>query len=171
MGNDLRATLLEQFRFQPLDKKLVIPSDTVTIVPFHDRTEALYLLALLNSIPLRAAVYSYSPSGRGLGTPAILKDLRIAQFRSNEPLHQSISAIGEKLIGLHSVDRKVVSTAVTAEESLNELAGRYWQLNPAEMIAMREAVESRELGPSGDHSADEEDIHSRMFDIGTSSEG
>ena len=170
MGNDLRATLLEQFRFPPLAEKLVIPSDTVTIVPFDNRAEALYLLALLNCIPLRATVYSYSPSGRGLGTPAILKDLNIERFRPNEPLHRSISAIGEKLTGLPSVDRKVRSTDEKAEKNLNELAAKYWQLSSAEMVAMREAVESRELGASGDRSDEEEDIHSRMFDIGTSSE-
>jgi hypothetical protein len=39
------------------------------------------------------------------------------------------------------------------------------------LVALKEAVETRELGASGDRSEKiEEDIHSRMFDIGTSVE-
>ena len=73
MGNDLRASVLSKHKFDPMKEKLVIPSDTVTIVSFHTEIEAFYLVALLNSIPARAAVYSYSPSGRGQVPPPFSK--------------------------------------------------------------------------------------------------
>ncbi len=171
MGNDLRATLLDQYTFQPLKEKLVIPSDTVTMVPFQNKDEALYLLALLNSIPLRAAVYSYSPSGRGLGTPAILKDLRIGKFDAGDPLHRSIKTIGEKLTTIYKNEKQVRSAMSDAEDTLNELACKYWKLTQSELHVLRETVEARELGASGGQSlAKEDDIHSRMFDIGASGE-
>ena len=171
MGNDLRATLLDRYTFHPLKEKFVIPSDTVTMVPFQNKDEALYLLAILNSIPLRAAVYSYSPSGRGLGTPAILKDLRIGKYDAGDPLHRSIKTIGEKLTSIYKNERRTRSTMSDAENTLNELACKYWKLTQSELQAFQETVEDRELGASGGASlGKEDDIHSRMFDIGASGE-
>jgi hypothetical protein len=169
MGNDMRACVLSKYKFEPMQEKLAIPSDTVTIVSFESEIEALYLVALLNSIPARAAVYSYSPSGRGLGTPAILKDLRIDNYDSRNPLHRSVASIGKELT--EQYDRRTINPQAIAnsEEALNRVTAEYWGLNQTELIALKEAVETRELGAPAERSDTiEEDIHSRMFDIGTS---
>lgn len=171
MGNDLRACVLSKYKFEPMKEKLVIASDTVTIVSFDSETEALYLVALLNSVPARAAVYSYSPSGRGLGTPAILKDLRIENYNSRNSLHRSIASIGKELTEHHARSTPVPQAIAKSEELLNKVTAEYWGLNQTEFVALKEAVETRELGASGGHAEKiEEDIHSRMFDIGTSTE-
>jgi len=171
MGNDLRACVLSKYKFEPMKEKLVIASDTVTIVSFDTEMEAFYLVALLNSIPARAAVYSYSPSGRGLGTPAILRDLQIEKYNSHNSLHRSVASIGKELTEHYARRMPIPQTIANSEELLNKVAAEYWGLNQTELVALKEAVETRELGASGDRSEKiEEDIHSRMFDIGTSVE-
>ena len=67
MGNDLRTTVLSETQDQYLGKRQIIASDTVTIVPSYDEGEAYYIAGLMNSTPCRAALYAYSPPGRGLG--------------------------------------------------------------------------------------------------------
>ena len=81
MGNVFRAAFVSSVDAPMLGDKLVIPSDTVTFVPFQAEEEAFFFLGLLNSSPAKAAIYSFSPSGRGLGAPAILKQLKIESFR------------------------------------------------------------------------------------------
>ena len=171
MGNDMRACMLSKYIFEPMQEKLVIPSDTVTIVSLDSEIEAFYLVALLNSIPARAAVYSYSPSGRGLGTPAILKDLRIDNYNSKNPLHRSVASIGKELTEQYGRKKTNPQTIAKSEEALNSITAEYWGLNQTELMALKEAVETRELGASGQRSSKvDEDIHSLMFDIGTSGE-
>jgi SAM-dependent methyltransferase len=171
MGNDFRATVLSKDEFPPLGEKLVVPSDTVTIVPFESAVEAHYLASLLNSVPARATIYSYSSSGRGLGTPAILRSLRVHQYDSRNHTHRSLAEIGEKLTRLHGRPGTPRKDILAAEERLTEVASDYWQLNPSESAALREAVEEQELGGVEARGGElDKDIHSRMFDIGTSTE-
>jgi len=155
----------------PVGKKLVIPSDTITLIPFESSPEAFYVTALLNSVPARAAIYSYSPSGRGLGTPAILQRLGLKKYDPDNSVHRRLEKAGEHLIRLHNRSKFQFSDLEEAERELEKLSGEYWSLSPSELTALREAAESQELSPRvvvkgrGD-----EDIHSRMFDIGTASE-
>lgn len=172
MGTDFCATVLSQESTPEIGEKLVIPSDTATIVPFRSAPEAFYLAAILNSTPARAAIYSYSPSGRGLGTPSILSRLRIQKFDPSNVPHRALSEAGARLS--RTVVRSKIKFSELAEEErhLDLLVSEYWRLTPKDLASLREAVESQELGGVGGATAKgERDIHSRMFDIGATEGG
>ena len=171
MGIDLRATVLSEVPNDFLGSRLVIASDTVTIVPFQTEVEAYYLTGLLNSSPCRAAVYSYSPPGRGLGTPAILRSLNIDTFDSKNSIHKEIAHIAHALSKLHTGARLSFLPIENAENELDKIACRYWSLNPKDLVELKAMAEEREAahGQGRTDSTNADDISTRMFDIGTSS--
>ncbi len=67
MGNIFRTAVVSSVVDKFLGSKVVIPSDTVTFVPFDKEEEAFFFAGLIGSSPAKAAIYSFSPSGRGLG--------------------------------------------------------------------------------------------------------
>lgn len=173
MGIDLRATVLSEIPHACLGTRLVVASDTVTIVPLQTEEEASYLAGLLNSTPCRAAVYSYSPPGRGLGTPAILQSLKIDRFDPRNSIHKEIARAARTLTKLHTRSHLAFSAIEEAEVELDNIASRYWGLNSKELVELNAMADERESahGPRGSGREDvDEDITSRMFDIATLSE-
>jgi hypothetical protein len=166
MGIDLRATVLSEFPHKQLGNRLIIASDTVTIVPFQTEEEACYLAGLLNSTPCRATVYSYSPPGRGLGTPAILQTLGIDRFDPTNGTHKDIARLAHSLSKLHKRPMPSFVAIEDAENELDKTASKYWSLSSEDFAELKAMAEEREstVGKRAD------DISARMFDIATSSE-
>jgi len=166
MGIDLRTTVLSETSDEHLGARQIIASDTVTIVPSHEEEEAYYLAGLMNSTPCRAAVYTYSPPGRGLGTPAILQTLRIDRFDAKNRIHKEVSRLAASLSKMHLRPNPPFSTIEDAEEQLDKTASQYWGLTLADLAELRAIAEEREssVGKRSD------DMTGRMFDIATSSE-
>jgi hypothetical protein len=172
MGVDLRATVLSEIPHESLGARLVVASDTVTIVPLQTEEEANYLAGLLNSTPCRSAVYSYSPPGRGLGTPAILQSLRIDRFDQRNSVHKEIARIARTLTKLHARSHLAFSAIEEAELELDNAVSKYWGLSAKELVELKAMAEERESAHGPRHSGRavvEEDMASHMFDIATSS--
>ncbi len=125
MGVDFRAAVISTINHKYLGEKKLIASDTVTIVPFDSKDESYYLAGLLNSTPGRAAIYSYSPPGRGLGTPSILKTLAIQKYRKIDELHQELAKAAETLSKLHQRSTPPYEEITITELKLDESASRY----------------------------------------------
>ena len=140
MGNIFRTAVVSSVVDKFLGSKVVIPSDTVTFVPFDKEEEAFFFAGLIGSSPAKAAIYSFSPSGRGLGAPGILKQLRIDTFKhADAKLRRRIARAAQ------AVTRECSSTTVDASrvrsclEGLDVLAAEYWGLG-AKALATCAAV-------------------------------
>ncbi len=169
MGNEMRTTVLSTMSVEYLGDRMIIPSDTVTLVPFDDEEEAHYLASLMNSIPARAAVYSFSAGGRGLGTPAILRSLGISRFDRKSKLHKQLSATARKLAKMQERTNPSLGAFDAIERENDELAAEYWNLTAQELSDLRVIVEDQE-GRDGAGSSAADDMQSAMFRIATSDE-
>ena len=166
MGIDLRATVLSDFPNQYLGSKQIIASDTVTIVPFQTEEEAYYVVGLINSTPCRAAVYSYSPPGRGLGTPAILNTLQINHFDFNNNTHRDIARLALSISKQQTKINPSFALIRDSEKDLDDVVAKYWNLNSKDLTELASITEEREstIAKRNDN------ISARMFDIATSIE-
>ena len=145
MGNVFRAAFVSSIDVPLLGSKLVIPSDTVTFVPFQGEEEAFFFLGLLNSSPAKAAIYSFSPAGRGLGAPAILKQLKIESFRNaDKSLRKEISRTAKAIARGHQSHDPDLSQLEAKICDLDSLAATYWGLNAKELAGCRTDVADHE---------------------------
>jgi len=144
MGNVLKATILADADFESLGRKMIVPSDTLTIIGCSELREAAYLAGLMNSTAARAAVYSYSAGGRGLGTPAILKNLRIAKYSHGNSTHRELSQMGEQLWTMHQSAEPASAKLSSAESELDGYVQDYWNLSKKDLSELLALVEDRE---------------------------
>jgi hypothetical protein len=173
MGNVFRAALLSTVNDPYLGSKLLIPSDTTTLVPFDNEDEALFVLGLVNSVPSRAAIYSFSPPGRGLGAPSILKQLRIGHYREAERgLRAEIVRNAKTITRLLNSNQPVLTETKSHADALDGLAAQYWGLSAGELASCQEAVERQEsTRPKGPLSmASNQDILNEMLDAANTGE-
>jgi len=96
MGNDIIATVISQQK-TPFGYKLVIPIKTVALFATNNEAEAHYLCAIINSIPVREFIKSYSSAGRGFGTPSVMNYVGIPKFDPKNELHKKLSQISKSL--------------------------------------------------------------------------
>jgi len=171
MGVDLRATVLSVFPHETLGTRQIVASDTVTIVPFQTEEEAFYFAGLLNSTPCRAAVYSYSPPGRGLGTPTILQTLQIDRFDTKNGVHREVARLARSISKLHARKIPPFAAIEDAETELDRTVSEYWSLTAKDLVELKTVAEERE-SPHGREPAvsKSDDISARMFEIATSTE-
>ncbi len=149
MGNVFRAALASLVTDSFLGRRMVIPSDTVSFVPFDDEDQALFFLGLLNSSPSRAAIYSFSPPGRGLGAPAILKQLNIGPFvRADTSLRSALVQSARAITRVCASQNPDSAALQTHLGTLDELAARYWRLSSTELAQCTENVRGIETTKS-----------------------
>ncbi len=110
MSNDLSAAVVSQWE-GPLGRKPLLPLETTAFVATATEQEAHYLCAVLNSEPVRSFVKSFSPAGRGFGTPFVIGQIRIPEYDGNNPLHYELVRTSE---ALHN------EGGVVAESAINE---------------------------------------------------
>lgn len=149
MGNVFRAALITEVEDEHLGRKLVIPSDTVSFVPFQTESEALFFLALINSSPAKAAIYSFSPPGRGLGAPAILKHLRIAQYsKALKTIREHLAGTAKRLITQYSNAQPDVRQVKDLLDELDLWSAEYWGLTQAQLGYCISMVQDLETKPA-----------------------
>jgi type I restriction-modification system DNA methylase subunit len=96
MTNDIHAAVISQFKTE-YGYKTVIPTDTTSFFALDNEYEAHYICALINSLPVREFIRSYSSSGRGFGAPSVMKHVGIPKFDPNNKLHQKLSQVSKTL--------------------------------------------------------------------------
>lgn len=96
MANDVFAAVISQFK-TPFGYKVIVPTDTVSLIAINNKEEAHYLCGLLNSESVREFIKSYSSAGRGFGTPSAIKFVGIPKYDDKNILHDQISKISQKL--------------------------------------------------------------------------
>jgi hypothetical protein len=110
MSNDLSAAVVSQWE-GPLGRKPLLPLETTAFVATATEEEAHYLCAVLNSQPVRSFVKSFSPAGRGFGTPFVIRQIRIPKYDGNNPLHRELARTSE---ALHKDGGAIAEAAIDA---------------------------------------------------------
>lgn len=95
MSNDIYATVISSIK-TPLGYKVGIPLHTTSLFAAANEDEAYYLCAIINSIPVREFIKSYSAAGRGFGTPSVMEHVGIPKFDPKNKPHQKLAEISKK---------------------------------------------------------------------------
>jgi len=137
MTNTIKACVVSELQTD-IGIKLVIPTDTTTIVPFDSEDEAHYFCSIVNSSLFSWCVESFSSAGRGFGSAAILKRIGIDLFDRKNADHQLLSDLSKLC---HEATTKG-DTAVLedAELRLNGVAARLWGITESELKVISDAA-------------------------------
>lgn len=104
MANDFVAAVLSQHK-TAFGHKIVIPTDTTSLIAADNEAEAHYLCALFNSTPVRDFVKSYSSAGRGFGAPSVVSHIGIPKFDPKNRVHKRLTQLSQKLHDLKTAHR------------------------------------------------------------------
>jgi len=122
----------------------IVPDNGVTFVAFHDKDEAHYFCALMNSTPVRWAIAKFSVAGTGTwGSPQILTRIAIPRFDRKNQTHVALS---ETSIECHNAAAKDDAATITANEGgIDEKAASIWEITKGELLAISKSF--HELNP------------------------
>lgn len=95
MSDDVFASVVSHHK-TPYGYKILIPLGTTAFFSPESEEEAHYLCALINSIPVREYIKSYSSAGRGFGTPSVMENVAIPKFDPKNKIHQKLVDISQK---------------------------------------------------------------------------
>jgi SAM-dependent methyltransferase len=118
MATDIVAAVISQTK-TPFGYKMLIPTDTTSLIPCETEDEAHYLCGILNSRVVREYIKSYSSAGRGFGAPSVMEHVGMAKFDSKNAVHRRLSELSRELHQLR------------AKESEEEIARREGEVNEA----------------------------------------
>jgi methylase of polypeptide subunit release factors len=105
MANDLIAAVIGQHKTN-FGWKTIIPTDTTSIFATEKDDEAHYLCAILNSLPVRKFIKSYSSAGRGFGAPSVMEHIGIPKFDPKDGNHIKLSDLSKKLHQLRAGEKE-----------------------------------------------------------------
>jgi len=94
MANDIIATVISQYK-TPFDYKTIISTDTTSLIATDDENEAHYICSIINSVPVREFIKSYSSAGRGFGAPSVMQHIAIPKFESQNEIHKKLTMISK----------------------------------------------------------------------------
>jgi hypothetical protein len=120
--------------------KIVVPDHKLMLVPLESEAEACYLCAVLNSLPVSAAVAAYTIETQ-IDTH-VLDHIAVPRFDRTQPVHRALASASRRA---HSArednDRPLLEQAETA---INDGAACLWGLSGHDLAEMR--VYLREAG-------------------------
>ncbi len=120
MASDLVAAVASQAK-TPYGWKTIIPTDTTSLIATEDEAEAHYLCAVLNSMPVREFIRTYSSAGRGFGAPSVMQHVGIPKFDPNNRVHTGLSELSRQLHALREKGREIEMPPL--EKQVDALAG------------------------------------------------
>ena len=116
MANDLVAAVISQHK-TPFGYKVIIPTDTTSLIACSSEDEAHFICAILNSSIVRDFIKSYSSAGRGFGAPSVMEHVGIPKYDPKNKLHQEISVSSKTL---HDLKLKEQESEISKYEVQNE---------------------------------------------------
>jgi hypothetical protein len=117
----------------PREGRIVIPDHKLMLVPAASETEAHFLCAALNSLPVSAAAAAYAVSTQ-IGTH-ILEFLAVPEFERSNPNHKRL-ADGSRTAHA-AVGRGDPTGLRKAEEQVQQEAARLWGISTAGVEELR----------------------------------
>jgi methylase of polypeptide subunit release factors len=122
MANDLVAAVISQATTM-MGWKTIIPTDTTSLFATEKEDEAHYLCAILNSLPVRKFIKSYSSAGRGFGAPSVMEHIGIPKFDTKNKNHIKLSELSK---ALHRLRNEGKETEMSKLE--DEVNATVWEL-------------------------------------------
>jgi methylase of polypeptide subunit release factors len=114
----------------PSDEKVVVPDHKLMIVPLESEDEAHYLCAVLNSLPVSAAVTAYTVETQ-IDTH-VLEHIGVPRFDARDPIHRALASAS------HRAHNTVESrNQAEAEAAINQWSARLWNLDGQDLAEMR----------------------------------
>jgi hypothetical protein len=114
MANDIVAAVISQAKTE-FGWKTIIPTDTTSLFATEKEDEAHYLCAILNSLPVRKFIKSYSSAGRGFGAPSVMEHVGTPKFDPKNKNHIRLSGLSKTLHQLR-LDGKETEMSKLEEE-------------------------------------------------------
>lgn len=105
MSNDIFAAVITESK-TPFGYKMIIPTDTTAFFAIDDEDEAHYLCSVINSIPIREFIKTYSSAGRGFGAPSVMNHVAIPKYDKNNTTHQKLSKLSKTLHDLKAKENQ-----------------------------------------------------------------
>lgn len=97
MGKRLEAAVISSQTDKELGKKILIPDNVLSFIPFKELEEAHYVCAIMNSSLNSFLLNQFSVSGaKSYGTPSILNYLNIKKYNQS-PIHEKLSKLSKIL--------------------------------------------------------------------------
>jgi len=124
MSDDVFASVVSHHK-TPYGYKILIPLGTTAFFSPESEEEAHYLCALINSIPVREYIKSYSSAGRGFGTPSVMEHVGIPKFEKKNAIHRRLSELSKILHRLRGEEKEedIKRGEEEVEEAVRELFG------------------------------------------------
>lgn len=129
----------------------VMPQETMTLVGCQSAEEAHYVCGVVNSSQFNLAAQSYSQiGGKSLGSPHILRNIRVPRFETDNTVHQSVAELSHRAHGLSaelaeapSEERAAELRQVLAEveAQVDEAAAELWGITPKELAEVQRNLE------------------------------
>jgi hypothetical protein len=124
MTNDIVAAVIGQHK-TVMGWKTIIPTDTTSLFATEKEDEAHYLCAILNSLPVRKFIKSYSSAGRGFGAPSVMEHVGIPKFNPKDESHIRLSGLSKKLHRLQDEEKEAEMGKL--EDEVNAAAWRLFE--------------------------------------------
>lgn len=125
MANDLVAAVTSQHK-TVMGWKTIIPTDTTSLFATEKEDEAHYLCAILNSLPVRKFIKSYSSAGRGFGAPSVMEHVGIPKFDTKNRNHIKLSEFSKELHRLRTEGKEADMSRL--EEEVNTMAWKLFEI-------------------------------------------
>lgn len=138
MTNTIKACVVSELDTD-LGTKTVVPTDTATIVPFEVEDEAHYFCSIVNSSLFRWCVQSFSSAGRGFGSAAILKRIRIDRFNVQDADHNLLADLSKVCHAAASTEG--LAATQDAELRIDQTAAKLLGVTDSEISMIRESLE------------------------------
>jgi len=124
MSNDIYATITSQIKTS-IGFKVAIPLHTTSFFATNSEPESHYLCAIINSMPIRDFIKSFSSAGRGFGTPSVMENVGIPKFDPKNKIHQKLADISKNCHQLKSEnkDNEVAKLEKENDELVKKLFG------------------------------------------------
>jgi len=102
----------------------MVSTHTTAFFAVHNRDEAHYLCAILNSDIVDNFIRSFSAAGRGFGTPSVMKNLAIPCFDDRNEIHDRLAELSEKA---HNLVKKGKDVGDIQKE-INSVVRKLWNI-------------------------------------------
>jgi type I restriction-modification system DNA methylase subunit len=124
MGNEINSCVISQIN-TPFGFKMVIPLHTTALIASENELEAHYLCSIINSIPVKEFIKSFSSKGRGIGTPSVMDHVGIPKFDPQNALHLKLAEISKQChqLKLEGKDEEIKKLEKENDALVEELFG------------------------------------------------
>lgn len=133
MSDKIKAVVVND----PAGAKPHIPAASTSFVSFPDGDEetAHYVCALLNSAPALFFFKTFSPPGRGFGTPSLLEKINIPELKNTGETGRKMAELSKHCH--HQAAQGNMEEVTDLENELNTVACDIWDLTNEELEKIR----------------------------------